>query len=113
MEDLLRCLRKLFVGHGAIASAKINRSGLQLLDAAAAANGLIVNLNVAVCVVIFAEPFLVNGIGKGCACTVKVGLSTAYTGQSCGEHQCHAKLQFHCSSSRVRDERTKAVLNDC
>src|SRR5205823_10889911 len=61
---------KLFVAHGAVTGAKIHRFGLKLLNAAAAANRLIIDLNVRVGLVIFAEPFGINRIREGRACSI-------------------------------------------
>ena len=64
MQDFEFGLRQLLVAHGAIGSAEINGAGLQLADAAAGADGLIIDLNIGMCGVVNVEPFGIDGIGE-------------------------------------------------
>src|SRR5205807_2021458 len=67
MEKLEGSAFELLIGHGAIAGAEVDRAGLNLFNAAAAANRLIVDLNVGMQIVVFAEPLGINWIGKSSA----------------------------------------------
>src|SRR5258708_38695145 len=53
---------ELLIRHWPVAGPEIDGAGLYLLNAAAAADGLIVNLDVGMKLVILAKPLLVNGI---------------------------------------------------
>src|SRR5437879_3320265 len=56
MKHLALHCRQLLVRHRSVAGAEINGSGSDLTDTATAADGLIVELNVRMLIVIFAEP---------------------------------------------------------
>jgi hypothetical protein len=92
-------LRNLFIGHGAITSAEINGAGLNLLDAAAAANGLIVDFDVRVLIVVLIKPLGIHGVWESRARTGQIRFR-ARRAEHCG-HNCkgHRKSQFHCCSS--------------
>ena len=55
----------LLVVHGAVGSAEIDGAFGDLLDARAGADGLIVDLNVTVGLVVLVEPFRIDGIREG------------------------------------------------
>src|SRR5579862_3756649 len=80
----LNCLLLVIYRH--VAGAEVHRAGLQLADAAAAADRLIVDLNVGVLVVVLAEPLLVNGIGEGRPGPVQFRL-----GHRAARQRCHAQ----------------------
>src|SRR5207245_6592668 len=61
---------ELFVVHGAIGSAEIDGAFGDLFDAAARADGLIIDLKVGVFLVILVKPLGIHGIWKCCARTV-------------------------------------------
>ena len=56
---------QLLVGHGTIAGAKINRARGHLANPAAAANGLVVDLDPGMGRAVLAEPLGINRIRKG------------------------------------------------
>ena len=56
MQDLDFGLRQLLVGHGAVAGSELDGLAQNLADAAAAADGLVVDLHVRMQLVVFAEP---------------------------------------------------------
>jgi hypothetical protein len=72
--QLSLCLAELIVGHGHVTGPKIHRGFCYLADSTSAANGLIVDLNIGMDLVVLTEPLGVNGIGKCCACSVQRGL---------------------------------------
>src|SRR5690242_17461287 len=57
VQDLSFGLTQLLVCHRAIGSAEINRARQDLANSASAADGLVVELNIGMQLVIFAEPF--------------------------------------------------------
>src|ERR1700694_796044 len=67
MEKLEGSGFELFIGHRAIAGAEVDRSCLNLFDPAAAANRLIVDLNVGMQVMVLAEPLGINWVGESSA----------------------------------------------
>jgi len=60
----------LLVRHGTIAGAEIHGLRQNLPNAAAAADGLVVELNIRMGLVVFAEPLLVHRIREGSACPI-------------------------------------------
>ena len=74
MENFEGRSGELFVAHGTVTGAEINCFGLKLLDAAAAANGLIIDLNVRMGFVIFAEPFGIDWIWERGPCAIQICL---------------------------------------
>ncbi len=85
MEDLELGLRELFVAHGAVGGAEINRAGLQLADAAAGADGLIIDLNIGMRGVVDVEPFGIDGVGERSAGGVEKHGSALRCGAGRGE----------------------------
>ncbi len=58
--------RDLLVGHRAVGGAEEDRTGAELADAAARADGLIVDLHVRVQLVVVAEPLRIDRVGERC-----------------------------------------------
>src|SRR6185312_9164399 len=58
-----------------VTGPKIHRSCLQLLNPASAANGLVIDLNVRVLLMVVTEPLRVDRIRESSACTIQVGFS--------------------------------------
>src|SRR4051794_23114855 len=81
VKDLYLGLPELLVGHWTIAGAELDGLGKHLSDAAAAADRLVIDLNIAVLLVILAEPLGVHGIRKCSACGVDVGLRRGERGE--------------------------------
>src|SRR5216684_3170867 len=61
---------ELIVIHGAIGGAEIHGAFCDLLDAAAGAYRLIVDLKIRVLLVVLVKPLGIHGVRKGCARTV-------------------------------------------
>ena len=72
---LLLSFLELSLGHRHIAGAEIYGAFRHLADAAATSNGLIVDLNVSVQLVVFAEPFRIHGIRERSAGSIQGGLA--------------------------------------
>ena len=64
-------LGERLIGHRGIARAEVHRLVQELADTAAAADGLVVDLDIGMSLVIFAEPLLVHRIGKSCSSSVQ------------------------------------------
>src|SRR3989454_9189600 len=60
---------KLIVVHGTIGGAEIHGAFGDLLDAAAGADGLIVDFKIGIFLVVFVKPFGIHGVRKRCAGT--------------------------------------------
>ena len=71
VQDLGLGLRELLVGHGTVAGAEIHGLRQHLTNAATASDGLVVELNIRMGLVVFAEPLLVHRIGESCASPVQ------------------------------------------
>ena len=67
VQNLDLRLAQLLVGHWAVASTEVNGAGQHLADSAAAADRLIVDLNLGVGLVILAKPLGIHRIRKSCA----------------------------------------------
>jgi hypothetical protein len=89
VEDRDLGLAQLLVGHGTVAGAEIHRALQHLADAAAAADGLVVDGHVGMLVVILAEPLGVDGIRERGARRVQIGLGQGgrHTQEQKGEKQ--------------------------
>ena len=87
----------LLVVHRAVGSAEIDGAFGDLLDARAGANGLIVDLGVTVSLVVFVEPFRIDGIGESSARAVNQQISLRVKRKSTGERddQKSRKLSKH------------------
>src|SRR5260370_8681141 len=79
-EDLELGLFQLIVSHGTIAGHEVDRPGNYLADSAAAANGLVVHLNVRVQLVVFAEPLRIHGIRESGPSSVQRSLRRQWQG---------------------------------
>src|SRR4029077_376999 len=75
MKNLELGFFQLVVSHGTIAGAKVNRTCNHLPYTTPAANGLVVDLNLRVELVIFAEPLRIHGVGESGAGSIQSGLS--------------------------------------
>ncbi len=73
---------QLLIRHGAIAGAEIHGLRQDLANAAAAADRLVVELNIRMGLVVFAEPLLVHRIRKSSACPVQSGLAESRYSQN-------------------------------
>ena len=71
VQDLGLGLGQLLVGHGAIAGAEVHSLRQDLTNAAAAADRLVVELDIRMGLVVFAEPLLVHRIRKSSACPIQ------------------------------------------
>ena len=71
VQDLGFRLGQLLVGHRTIGGAKIHCTRQHLADSAAAADGLVIDLNLRMLLVVFAEPLRIDGIRKGRARAVQ------------------------------------------
>ena len=58
-------LRQLLIVHRAVGGAKIHCARQHLADSAAAPDGLVIDLNLRMLLVVFAEPLGIDGIRKG------------------------------------------------
>lgn len=70
LTGLLVAVLALAVIHRAIGGAEIDGAIGDLLDARAGTDGLIIELNLGVFLVVLGEPFRIDGIGERGACTV-------------------------------------------
>src|SRR5258708_37690581 len=90
---------ELLVVHGTIRGAKIHGSFGDLFDAAAPTDGLVVDLNIGILLVVFIEPLRVHGVRKRCARTVDregaIGPQNASYGEN---YQEHSSDSLHASS---------------
>src|SRR5713226_9749511 len=90
---------ELLVVHGAIGGAEIHGAFGDLLDAAAGADRLIVDLKIGVPLVVFVEPLGIHGVRKCCARTVNrecaIRPQDTGDGENYQEHSCNS---FHGSS---------------
>ena len=66
--------RDLFVFHRAIARPEVNRARGHLCDSAAAPNGLVVDLNIRMQIVVLIEPLGINWVRERGACAVQLCL---------------------------------------
>ena len=82
-NELNRRLRllHLLISHAHVTGAEINGSSDDLANAAAAANRLIVDLNLRVLLVVLAKPLGINRIWKCSACSVQSRLGCRRTDQ--------------------------------
>ncbi len=81
MQDLGLCCAQLVVRHRAVTGAKIHRSFGHLANPAAAADRLIVDLHVRMCLAVFAEPFLINRVGERSARAGQLRLAESRNGE--------------------------------
>src|SRR6266851_1192669 len=90
---------ELIVVHGAIGGAEIHGAFGDLLNAAAGADRLIVNLKIGVLLVVFVKPLGIHGVRKCCARTVDRERAfrpqNASDGKNYQEHSCNS---LHSSS---------------
>ena len=84
---------ELLVGHGTVGGAEVDRTLGDLADAAAGADGLIVDLHARVLLAVFAEPLGVDGIREGRACAVDILCAGSYGHES--QYACCDEFQFH------------------
>src|SRR5205085_2139240 len=75
VEDLEMRVGKLLLGHGTITGAEVHRSRGYLPDSAATANGLIIDFNVRMLIVVLTKPLRVNGIRESSPGAIQPGLA--------------------------------------
>src|SRR6266516_4995760 len=81
MDDLHLSACQLFIGHGAITSSEVNRASSHLTNTATASNGLEVDLNIRMFLVILVKPLGIDRIGKGSTRCVQLGLRSQWQNQ--------------------------------
>src|SRR6185437_8645903 len=98
MEDFELGFGKLLVCHWPVARAKIHGSRHELANSRAAANALVVDLNVGMGVVIFTEPLLIDRVREGRARGIQIFGNGRSNHQHNGAHQ-QQKASDHSFSS--------------
>jgi len=83
----------LLVIHGAVGGTEVDRTLGDLTDAAAGADGLIIDLDVGILLAVFAEPFGVDRVGEGRPCSVDV-LCAGSNSCQC-QYACCNEFHFH------------------
>src|SRR5208337_286839 len=91
-----------FVGHRTVACSEINRAVDHLADPAATANGLVIDLNVRMQLVIFAEPLGIDGIRKGGSSSIQRGLGNCGNSKNRAHQNEHGSSHQSCDSSSIR-----------
>ena len=91
-------LGNLLIAHGAVAGAKIHRARLHLTNPAAAANRLIVDLNIGMQIVVLVKPLGVDRVRKGCAGSVQSRLRQRASGKHSDAEE-HPERANHVVSS--------------
>src|SRR5579884_518337 len=76
LNDRLSHIFQLLIIERHVTRSEIHGARLKLLDSSTAADRLIINLDVGVCLMKFAEPLGINRIGKSCAGGIQVDLRT-------------------------------------
>ena len=71
VQNLDLCLFQLVIRHGAIAGAKVDRTGDHLSDSPAASNRLVIDLDIRMELVVLAKPLRIDWIGKGSTCSIQ------------------------------------------
>src|SRR4051794_5409916 len=74
VKNLYLRLAELFIRHWAVTGAELNSLREHLADTAAATDGLVVDLNITMLLVVFAEPLGIHRIRKSSACGVDICL---------------------------------------
>src|SRR6266436_1727161 len=90
---------ELLVVHGTIGGAEIHGAFGDLFDAAARTDGLVVDLNIGILLVVFIEPLRIHGVRKRCARTVdREGAIGPQNASYAENYQEHSSDSLHASS---------------
>src|SRR5208283_3487430 len=98
---------------GAIARPEVDGAINDLPDSAAASDRLVIDLNVRMELVIFAEPLGIHGVRESGACPVQRSLGKCRQSEQCAQQNKHGSShQFYDPSSNRYSGSNGAVLQD-